>query len=170
MAILVFGAALATVYAIVDAALICHVGFEVEGQPVVIPTLHARQGDRLLLHGATNSRLIRHVQAGHPLCVSVAIADGLVLGKAVCSHSINYRSAVLFGRGCLVEGEEARLRALEALRDALGAVIDARADEAEELARANEAIVPGWSPAAAIARPRTAARRNSVCSSNASAA
>jgi nitroimidazol reductase NimA-like FMN-containing flavoprotein (pyridoxamine 5'-phosphate oxidase superfamily) len=108
-----------TVYAIVDEALVCHVGFVEEGQPVVIPTLHAREGDRLLLHGAVESRLVRHVQAGHPLCVSLALVDGLVLGKAACSHSLNYRSAVLFGRGRLVEGEEDKLRALERLTERL---------------------------------------------------
>jgi nitroimidazol reductase NimA-like FMN-containing flavoprotein (pyridoxamine 5'-phosphate oxidase superfamily) len=108
-----------TVYAIVDEALVCHVGFVEEGQPVVIPTLHAREGDCLLLHGAVESRLIRHVQAGHPLCVSLALVDGLVLGKAACSHSMNYRSAVLFGQGRLVEGEAAKLRALELLTERL---------------------------------------------------
>jgi len=107
------------VYPIVDEALICHVGFVQDGQPYVIPTLHARQGDRLLLHGAVNSRLIQHVQAGHALCISMAIVDGLVLGKAACSHSLNYRSAVLFGQGALVDGDEDKLRALELLTERL---------------------------------------------------
>ena len=124
-----------TVYAIVDEALICHVGFVEDVQPVVIPTLHARQGDCLLLHGAVNSRLIRHIQAGHPLCVSLAIVDGLVLGKAACSHSMNYRSAVLFGRGRLVEADEDKLRALELLTERLmpGRWQDARQPNAQEL-------------------------------------
>jgi hypothetical protein len=102
-----------TVYAIVDEAPVCHVGFAVEGQPYVIPTLHARQGDELLLHGAPESRLIQHVQAGHPVCLSFALLDGWVLGKAACSHSMNYRSVVLFGRGRLVEAREDKLRAFE---------------------------------------------------------
>ena len=124
-----------TVHAIVDQALVCHVGFEVDGQPYVIPTLHAREGNHLLLHGAQNSRLIQHVQAGHPVCVSVAIVDGLVLGKAACSHSINYRSAVLFGRGALVESEEEVLRALELLTERLlpGRWQDVRPPNAREL-------------------------------------
>ena len=123
------------VYQIVDEALVCHVGFEVDGQPYVIPTLHARQGDHLLLHGAPNSRLIRHVQAGHPVCVSVAIVDGLVLGKAACSHSLNYRSAVLFGRGALVEAEQEVLRALELLTERLvpGRWREVRPPDAREL-------------------------------------
>ena len=102
-----------TVYQIVDEAPVCHVGFAIEGQPYVIPTLHAREGDELLLHGAPGSRLIQHVQAGHPVCVSFALFDGWVLGKAACSHSMNYRSVVLFGRGRLVEATEDKQRAFE---------------------------------------------------------
>jgi nitroimidazol reductase NimA-like FMN-containing flavoprotein (pyridoxamine 5'-phosphate oxidase superfamily) len=102
-----------TIYAIVDEAPVCHVGFAVEGQPYVIPTLHARDGDELLLHGAPKSRLIQHVQAGHPVCISFALFDGWVLGKAACSHSMNYRSVVLFGRGRLVESPEDKMRAYE---------------------------------------------------------
>jgi nitroimidazol reductase NimA-like FMN-containing flavoprotein (pyridoxamine 5'-phosphate oxidase superfamily) len=126
----------ATIYQIVDEAPICHLGFVEDGQPVVIPTLHARQEDCLLLHGAVNSRLMRHVQAGHPLCVSLAIVDGLVLGKAACSHSLNYRSVVLFGQGSLVESDEDKLRALERLTERLmpGRWQDARPPSARELA------------------------------------
>jgi nitroimidazol reductase NimA-like FMN-containing flavoprotein (pyridoxamine 5'-phosphate oxidase superfamily) len=102
-----------TVYQIMDEAPVCHVGFVVEGQPFVIPTLHARDGDELLLHGARKSRLIQHVQAGHPVCASFALFDGWVLGKAACSHSMNYRSVVLFGRGWLVEQAEDKMRAFE---------------------------------------------------------
>jgi nitroimidazol reductase NimA-like FMN-containing flavoprotein (pyridoxamine 5'-phosphate oxidase superfamily) len=102
-----------TVYRIVDEAPVCHVGFAEEGQPYVIPTLHAREGDALLLHGAPGSRLIRHVQAGHPVCVSFALFDGWVLGKAACSHSMNYRSVVIFGQGRLVESPKAKMNAFE---------------------------------------------------------
>ena len=124
-----------TVYAIVDEALVCHVGFVEGGQPVVIPTLHAREGDCLLLHGAVDSRLIQHVQAGHPLCVSMAIVDGLVLGKAACSHSLNYRSVVLFGQGTLVDGDEDKLRALELLTERImpGRWQEVRQPNAQEL-------------------------------------
>jgi nitroimidazol reductase NimA-like FMN-containing flavoprotein (pyridoxamine 5'-phosphate oxidase superfamily) len=102
-----------TIYRIVDEAPVCHVGLEVEGQPYVVPTLHARDGDDLLLHGAPESRLIEHVAAGRPVCVSLALFDGWVLGKAACSHSMNYRSVVLFGRGRLVESAEDKQRAFE---------------------------------------------------------
>jgi nitroimidazol reductase NimA-like FMN-containing flavoprotein (pyridoxamine 5'-phosphate oxidase superfamily) len=124
-----------TIHAIVDEALICHVGFVEHGQPVVIPMLHAREGDCLLLHGAMEGRLIRHVQAGHLLCVSVAIVDGLVLGRAACSHSMNYRSAVLYGRGHLVEAAEDKLRALERLTERLmpGRWQEVRPPSAQEL-------------------------------------
>jgi nitroimidazol reductase NimA-like FMN-containing flavoprotein (pyridoxamine 5'-phosphate oxidase superfamily) len=79
----------------------------------VIPTLHAREGDELLLHGAPKSRLIQHVAAGHPVCVSFALFDGWVLGAAACSHSMNYRSVVLFGQGRLVEPAAEKMRAFE---------------------------------------------------------
>ena len=69
----------ATIYPIVDAALICHVGMIYEGEPIVIPTLHARREDEILLHGATTSRLLQYAMAGHPLCVTVTLVDGLVL-------------------------------------------------------------------------------------------
>ncbi len=109
----------ATVYQIIDQALICHVGFVVGTQPFVIPTLHARQGDRLLLHGSPGSRLIQHIQAGHPISVSIALLDGFVLAKTVLNHSMNYRSVVLFGAGQAVTGYEEKLAALECLTEHL---------------------------------------------------
>jgi uncharacterized protein len=102
-----------TIYGILDATILCHVGFVQEGQPFVIPTNYARQGDTLFIHGATTSRLIRHVGEGGPVCISVAILDGLVLAKSAFHHSVNYRSAVVFGRGRLVEDDVEKLRALE---------------------------------------------------------
>jgi hypothetical protein len=105
------------IYKIVDEALYCHVGFVEDGQPFVIPSIHARDGDDLLLHGASSSRLIRHIQAGHEVCIAITFMDGLVLARSIYSHSMNYRSAVLFGKGRLVEGDEERLHALERLSD-----------------------------------------------------
>jgi len=98
---------------IVDEALVCHVGFVQDGQPYVIPTTHARDGDSILLHGATSSRLIRHVQEGYPICVTITLLDGLVLARSIYSHSMNYRSVVIFGHGRLVEGDVETLNALE---------------------------------------------------------
>lgn len=108
-----------TIYAIVDEALICHVSFVQDGQPYVIPTIHARQGDTLLLHGAKASRLLKHVAAGAPICVAVTILDGLVLARSVFNSSMNYRSAVLFGAGRLLTGTADKLTALEVISEHL---------------------------------------------------
>ncbi|MBI5880187.1 MAG: pyridoxamine 5'-phosphate oxidase family protein [Chloroflexi bacterium] len=123
------------IYPIIDEALICHVAFVVDGQPYVIPTLHARDGDDLLLHGASTSRLIEHAGAGNPLCVAITHMDALVLARSIFNHSVNYRSAVLFGRGQLVESPEEKNRALEAFTERLmpGRWYDAREPNAQEL-------------------------------------
>lgn len=107
------------IYAIVDAALICHVGFVQDGQPFVIPTIHARLGDEILLHGAKASRLLKHVQAGQPICVSVTLLDGLVLARSVFNSSMNYRSALLFGHGRTIEDRAEKLAGLAALTEHL---------------------------------------------------
>lgn len=124
-----------TVYGIVDAGLVCHVGFIADGRPVVIPTLHARDGDTLLLHGASTSRMLRLAAGGAELCVTVTYVDGLVLAKSVFNHSVNYRSAVILGRGTLVDEESAKLRALAAFTDRIvpGRWADARPPSANEL-------------------------------------
>ena len=125
----------ATIDPIVDEALICHVGFVQDGQPFVIPTLHARAGDEILLHGAVTSRLIQHIQAGNPVCITCTLVDGLVLAHSVFDHSINYRSAVLFGCGRLLEGEEEKLHALQVFTEKLlpGRWQDARQPNGREL-------------------------------------
>lgn len=101
------------IYQIIDEAIICHVAFVQEGRPYVIPTLHARQGNNILLHGASTSRLIQHAHRGAELCLAMTLLDGLVLARSVFSHSANYRSVVLFGRGRLIETDEAKMEALE---------------------------------------------------------
>ena len=105
------------IYKIMDEALYCHVGFVQDGQPYVIPSIHARDGDDLLLHGATTSRLIRHIQEGHDVCVTITILDGLVLARSIYSHSMNYRSAVLFGKGRSIDDPEEAYHALKVLSD-----------------------------------------------------
>lgn len=107
------------IYRILDEALICHVGFIEDGQPYVIPINFARVEDKILLHGAKASRLLKHIEAGHPVCVEVTLLDGLVLARSVFHHSVNYRSVVLFGRGCPVEGEREKLSALQAITEHL---------------------------------------------------
>ena len=106
-----------SIYQILDEALICHVGFVENGQPYVIPINFARVEDSLLLHGANSSRLIKHIQAGHPVCVEVTLVDGLVLARSVFNHSVNYRSVVLYGVGRAVEGNQEKLAALEAITE-----------------------------------------------------
>ena len=118
-----------SVYGIVDEALLCHVGFVQDGQPFVIPTLHARMGDKLLLHGATTSRMLKHVQAGNPVCITITIADGLVLARSVFHHSINYRSVVLFGQGALITDPDEKMNALAAFTERL---MPRRWDDARE--------------------------------------
>ncbi len=102
-----------TVYKIIDDALICHVGLVQDGQPVVIPTIHARDGDNLLLHGATTSRLIKYAASGEPLCVAITHLDGLVLARSSFHHSMNYRSAVIFGSGRLLDDPHEEFEAMK---------------------------------------------------------
>lgn len=108
-----------TIYQILDEALICHVGFVENGQPFVIPINFARIEDTIVLHGAKASRLLKHVEAGNPVCVEATIVDGLVLARSVFHHSVNYRSIVLFGTGQLIEDEQEKLAALHAVTEHL---------------------------------------------------
>jgi hypothetical protein len=106
----------ATIDAILDEALIAHLGIADEhGQPFVIPTLHARSGDIVYLHGSTAGRTLRALRDGAPACLTVSLLDGLVLARAVMHHSANYRSAMLLGQARLVEDPEEKLAALEAI-------------------------------------------------------
>jgi hypothetical protein len=98
---------------ILDEALICHVGFVQDGQPFVIPTIHARDGDTIYLHGSPASRMLRHLKQGADVCITVTIVDGIVAARSVFHHSMNYRSAVVLGTPRLVDDETERLHALE---------------------------------------------------------
>ncbi len=108
-----------TIYDIVDEALICHVGFSVDDRPFVLPTIHARDEDRLLFHGARAGRMLKHIQEGHEICATITLLDGLVLARSVFHHSMNYRSVVLFGTGSIVEDPDEKLRGLEILTEHL---------------------------------------------------
>ena len=88
-----------TIHAVLDAGFICHVGFVLSGQPCVIPTIYAREGDRLFVHGASVSRIMHGSRDEIDLCVTVTHVDGFVLGRSPFFHSVNYRSVVVFGRG-----------------------------------------------------------------------
>jgi uncharacterized protein len=117
-----------TIDAILDEALYCHLGFVVDGQPYVIPTLHARVGDLLYVHGSSASRMLRHAASGAPMCVTVTLLDGLVLAKSVFNHSIDYRSVVVLGEARPVEADEK----LEALRAFTEHVAPGRWEEARQ--------------------------------------
>jgi hypothetical protein len=104
----------ATIDAILDEALIAHLGIADEsGQPFVIPTLHARSGDVVYLHGSTASRTLRALASGSPACLTVTLLDGLVLARAAMHHSANYRSAILLGTARLLDDRAEKLAALE---------------------------------------------------------
>lgn len=118
-----------TIYPIVDAALICHVGMSIDGRPIVIPTIHARQGDNILLHGASTSRMLKHVATGAEICITVTHLDGLVMARSVFNHSMNYRSAVLFGKGRLIEEPNEKMEALRIFTEKL---IPGRWDDARQ--------------------------------------
>jgi nitroimidazol reductase NimA-like FMN-containing flavoprotein (pyridoxamine 5'-phosphate oxidase superfamily) len=102
----------ATIDAILDEALICHVGFVVDGQPYVIPTIHARDGEVLYLHGSPASRMLRTIKEGVEVCVTATLLDGLVLARSVYNHSMNYRSAVVLGRAHEVTELDPKLHAM----------------------------------------------------------
>jgi nitroimidazol reductase NimA-like FMN-containing flavoprotein (pyridoxamine 5'-phosphate oxidase superfamily) len=124
-----------TVHAIIDEALICHVGFVVEGSPVVIPTIHTRVGDTLYFHGSAASRMLRSLRDGVDVCVTVTILDGLVMARSAFHHSMNYRSAVILGKGREVVDREEKLVVLEALVEHVckGRAKDVRAPNEPEL-------------------------------------
>jgi uncharacterized protein len=103
----------ATVDAILDEALICHVGFVYGGQPYVIPTIHARDGETLYLHGSPGSRMLRNLKQGIDICVTATLLDGLVLARSVYHHSMNYRSAVVLGRAREVTQAAEKLHAMQ---------------------------------------------------------
>lgn len=106
-----------TIYAILDEAFICHVGFAVADQPYVIPTGFARVGDELFIHGSAASRMLRNLSAGVDVCVTVTILDGLVLARSAFHHSMNYRSVVILGKAKLVDDEKEKDAALIALSE-----------------------------------------------------
>jgi len=110
---------LASIHAILDEGLICHVGFVVDSQPYVIPTIHVRVGEELFFHGSPASRMLRVLEQGVEVCVTVTLVDGLVLARSAFHHSMNYRSVVVFGTAMPVESSEEKLRVLQALSDHL---------------------------------------------------
>jgi nitroimidazol reductase NimA-like FMN-containing flavoprotein (pyridoxamine 5'-phosphate oxidase superfamily) len=107
----------ATIHAILDEGLVCHVAFVADGQPCVIPTLYVRVGERLYLHGSPASRMLQTLQQGATVCVTVTLVDGLVLARSAFHHSMNYRSVVLYGTPAAVEDPAQKAGVLRALSD-----------------------------------------------------
>jgi nitroimidazol reductase NimA-like FMN-containing flavoprotein (pyridoxamine 5'-phosphate oxidase superfamily) len=128
---------------VLDEGLVAHVGIADRDQPFVMPCGYARDGDRLLLHGSTGSRLFRALAAGQPACVTVTILDGLVVARSLFESSMHYRSAVVLGRGHSLVGADKR-HALDVLADALlpGRRADARPPSRRELAATMVVAVP----------------------------
>jgi uncharacterized protein len=108
----------ADLYAVLDAGLICHLGVVVDGSPVVIPTGYGRAGDTLYLHGSSANRALLAAD-GHQVCVTVTHLDGLVCARSVFHHSMNYRSAMIFGGARLLTSDRERIAALEAVTEQL---------------------------------------------------
>jgi len=109
----------AAVNAVLDAALMAHVGYLIDGRPVVTPTLFWREGRRLFWHGAAASRMLKTVAGGAPVCVTVSLIDGLVLAPSHFVHSLNYRSVMAFGRAELIGDEAGKLAAADAFIERL---------------------------------------------------
>jgi nitroimidazol reductase NimA-like FMN-containing flavoprotein (pyridoxamine 5'-phosphate oxidase superfamily) len=121
--------------AVLDAGLVAHLGFVADGQPLVIPTLHARVEDEVFVHGSAASRTLRTLAEGFPACLTVTLLDGIVLARSVFEHSTNYRSVVVLGRATPVVDRDEKLAALEAFTEELlpGRWSEARAPTAKEL-------------------------------------
>jgi uncharacterized protein len=107
----------ATIDGILDEALFCHVGYVADGHPRVIPTIHARVGDTLYVHGSNASRTLRTIKGGEEVCIVTTLLDGLVLARSAFMHSMNYRSVVVFGRAREVSDSEEKWMAQKALVD-----------------------------------------------------
>jgi nitroimidazol reductase NimA-like FMN-containing flavoprotein (pyridoxamine 5'-phosphate oxidase superfamily) len=104
-------------YRILDEGFVCHVGFNIDGQPFVIPTSYGRAGNDLYIHGSAASRMLRGMKDGIPVCVTVTLVDGLVLARSIFNHSMNYRSVVVLGTATAVEDPEEKVAALHALSE-----------------------------------------------------
>jgi uncharacterized protein len=123
------------IYKILDEGFVCHVGFTADGQTFVIPTMYSRVGDALYFHGSAASRMLRGVSTGLNVCITVTLADGLVLARSVFNHSMNYRSAVALGNASIVDEDGEKLDALRAFTEKIlpGRWNDARQPNEKEL-------------------------------------
>src|SRR3954449_1874107 len=120
---------------ILDAGFLAHVGFNVNGQPFVIPTLFGRDGEKLYLHGSAASRMLRELETGVPACLTVTLVDALVLARSAFHHSMNYRSVVAFGTARKIDDPEKKATALRVISEHLleGRWADVREPSEKEL-------------------------------------
>jgi len=125
----------AAAYKILDEGFICHVGFVVNGQPFVIPTGYGRSGDNLYIHGSAASRMLRRLDEGVAVCVTVTLLDGLVLARSIFNHSMNYRSVVILGTAVAVNEPKEKLEALRLLSEHIvpGRWVESRQPNEKEL-------------------------------------
>lgn len=107
----------AAAYKILDEAFLCHVGFVADGQPFVIPTSYGRREDMLYIHGSAASRMLKRIDEGVPVCITVTLLDGLVLARSLFNHSMNYRSVVVLGMATAVKEPAEKIAALKVLSD-----------------------------------------------------
>lgn len=134
----------ATIDAILDEALICHLGFvDAQGRPVVLPTIHTRMGDHVYVHGSGASHMLKRAAGDFEVCLTATLVDGLVLARSAFHHSMNYRSVVVFGAATEVGGEE-KARALSALVEHVvpGRDADARTPNEAEMAQTKVLRIP----------------------------
>lgn len=132
------------VYRILDEGFICHVGFVVDGQPFVIPTSYGRSGDNLYIHGSAASRMLRNLDKGIPVCITVTLLDGLVLARSIFNHSMNYRSVVVLGTATLVQDPAEKIEALHLLAEHIlpGRWAESRQPNEKELKATSALRVP----------------------------
>jgi uncharacterized protein len=124
-----------TINQILDAGFLASIGFCVDGQPYVIPTLYGRDGEKLYLHGSAASRMLRQLETGIAACVTVTLVDGLVLSRSAFDHSLNYRSVVAFGKARKLVDQEVKIKALRIISEHLiaGRWADVRGPSDQEL-------------------------------------
>ena len=134
----------AVVEAILAEGLYCHVGFNLDGQPYVIPTIYARIEDRLYIHGSAASRMLRMIGGRMPVCVTVTLLDGLVLARSTFHHSMNYRSVIILGEAAEVTDPDEKMTALKAIVDhvMVGRWEDVRQPSPQELKATSVIRVP----------------------------
>src|ERR1017187_2119635 len=131
-------------YRILDEGFLCHVGFVADGQPFVIPTSYGRKNDNVYIHGSAASRMLRTLDQGVSVCVTVTLLDGLVLARSIFNHSMNYRSVVVLGKATLVDDPDEKIEALRLLSEHIipGRWADARQPNERELKATSVLRVP----------------------------